>query len=211
MSSLVALGVVDAAAVDRLPETVVAAPAAGLAMALAWLDPADRRGVAAAAAAVAARADAFAPVAPAALDDAAAAAWLEDRAAAMRAALDRLRGCAEWVATAHAAPVADASEDAPPAPSPDGRAWLRARAARLRAQEAALAAAQDRLKRLAGELAPLARAVALRPFGGARPGADLAILAPAGAGPALALRAAQAGVALTGPWPAYSFVEETDP
>lgn len=143
----------------------------------------------------------FAPVARGALTPHAARAWAEAAAPALAAALARLAGCVEFVATLRAAPARAQA----PGLADGGRAWLRARAEAMRADRAAADMAAAALARLARRL-PGAQDAVVRPFArdGAA-GADLAILAPADAAGALAGAAAEAGARLSGPWPPYSF------
>jgi hypothetical protein len=193
----------DAAA---LPSDMRAEPAGALVAVLTdGPDDAPRAALAAAARRAAAATPAFVPVAPARATTQEARDWLAREDGVLAAALARLHGCAEWVASAAAEP------HAPPEPAPrrNGREWLQARAAERRMRAAMAEAAMARLRALAADLESLARDYAVRSFDGPRGvGADLALLAPRGAGPAIALRAAAHGLTVAGPWPAYSFAAE---
>lgn len=145
-------------------------------------------------------------------DLAAARAWAEARADALSAALSQMVGRAEFVVTLAGdapSPPRAAARDAAHAP---GAAYLRARAAERPAPARAAETARARLAALAADLAAAhpelieARRLLADP---ARGMADLSLLAPRDAGPALAetVAAQAAQAAFSGPWPPYSFAE----
>jgi hypothetical protein len=206
VTALAILGVARAAdpGLAGLVCAAVCAAERGLAAVVA---PAES--VAAAAARVALTADvagrlgAFLPVAAGAAQRGALRLWLSSEVETLRRGLAHVEGCDEWIVTLRR-----------PRPSPPdvrtagGAEWLRGRAAAARADAEASADAAAALAPTAAAVAAIARATLLRPFR-ARDvvGVDLAVLLPRGAEAALRdrLALAEAPLALSGPWPAYSF------
>lgn len=153
------------------------------------------------AAAAAAAVPTFAPVGRGAADAHALKAWLAAERATLGAALDRLEGCAEWIASCRL-PAAEAPRYMA---QTSGAGWLRARAAESQAEGDAARRAESVLTALATRLGVHARAWRLARFDG---GSDLAILAARDAGPVLRALSGpdRDALRLSGPWPAYSFV-----
>ncbi len=204
----------DAAAACAAAPGVEAVVVGDLAALLLLADRADARDRVAVAAQVAACVRALAPVAHGRVGPEQAAAWATGHAAALNAALDRLEDCAEWIATVPAAPAEPAAGQddggcaAATGAAASGAAWLRARAASAAAAARAADAAGRRARSCAATLGGVARDVRIGRFEDAAAGGggvDLAVLAARDAGPALAARAP--GLAFSGPWPAYSFVD----
>ncbi len=142
---------------------------------------------------------------------------MRDRRSAIDAVLDRVAGCEEWGVRV----IARAPRAAPGTPQRprSGTAFL---AARKRAREQARTALQKATEAAAAafeELSALARETRLRnevPPGATAPLLDAAFLIPArsraklrAAAKRLARTCARAGadLTLTGPWPAYNFVQ----
>lgn len=155
----------------------------------------------------------------AAQDEAAALACLCAHGAEWAEALDRIAGCVEWGARLTLAEAAAAS----PPVTDGGRDYLRARLEARRARETAEAIRTGAIAAIQHRLAESAKATVAHLPSHHAPGPrrilELALLAPRAAAEALtaaaeaaAREAARAGLALalSGPWPAYSFAAGPD-
>jgi hypothetical protein len=130
--------------------------------------------------------------------------------------LDGLAGCREWSLRIGCVQSVEGSEVPPEAPAQSGREFLARKRRRLDGAKSIAAHAADRAEAVVAELAGLAREVR-------RPGSTSEGARDQVAGAVLLVRTADEedlqrrtrelaaegiGVTLTGPWPAYHFIEE---
>jgi hypothetical protein len=141
----------------------------------------------------------------------------------LTSALRRLRGCSEWGVRAVRSPRAARAKRAPSPSQASGAMFLAAKKRDRDAAQEASREASDTIDSVIGMLAPLSRDQRLRtdhPPAAIPPLLDAAFLVPASRRArfrvvarraAAACRAVGIQLTLTGPWPAYNFVQSPGP